>query len=84
MYKLEPTKAFERGLKKLMRNDQRIVASKLKIMAEDPFHPSLRTKKVKRLKDVFECSINMDIRVLWMYEGDKLILLVNIGHHDIL
>lgn len=62
MYKLEPTKAFERGLKKLSGNEQRAVAGKLRIMSENPFHPSLRMKKVQRLKDVFECSVNMDIR----------------------
>lgn len=26
----------------------------------------------------------MDVRVIWEYEGDTLILLLDIGHHDIL
>ena len=26
----------------------------------------------------------MDIRIIWYYEGDKMIILVDIGHHDIL
>jgi hypothetical protein len=26
----------------------------------------------------------MDIRVIWYYEGDKLIFLLDVGHHDIL
>jgi len=26
----------------------------------------------------------MDIRIIWYYEGDKLIILVDVGHHDIL
>jgi mRNA-degrading endonuclease YafQ of YafQ-DinJ toxin-antitoxin module len=83
MYKLEPTKAFESGLKALSKREQRAVAAKLKIMAENPFHPSLRTKKVQRMKGVFECSVNMDIRILWMYEDARLLLLIDIGHHDI-
>ena len=60
MYKLEPTKAFEKGLKKLSGKEQQAVANKLKILAENPFHPSLRTKKVQKLKNVFESSVNME------------------------
>ena len=84
MYKLEPTKAFGKSLKKLSKIEQKTVAAKLKLLSNDPFHPSLRTKKVQRLKDVFECSVNMSIRVLWMYKGDIILLLLDIGHHDIL
>ena len=84
MYRLEYSKAFEKNLKKLSNNDQRAVAGKLKILIEDPFHPSLRTKKVHQLKDIFECSVNMDIRILWMYKDDRIILLLAIGHHNIL
>jgi mRNA-degrading endonuclease YafQ of YafQ-DinJ toxin-antitoxin module len=84
MYKLEVTKAFEKGLKRLSGNEQRLVAKKISLLIIDPFHPSLRTKKVQRLKDVFECSVNMDIRILWMYKGDRLVLLLDIGRHDIL
>ena len=84
MYKIEPAKTFVKNLKKLSDSEQSAVAGKLKILTKNPFHPSLRTKKVQRLKDVFECSVNMDIRILWMHKDDRLILLLDIGHHDIL
>jgi mRNA-degrading endonuclease RelE of RelBE toxin-antitoxin system len=44
MFRLEPSKAFAKSLKRLSGNEQRAVATKLKILAKDPFHPSLRTK----------------------------------------
>jgi len=84
MYKLEPTKAFEKRLKKLSGNEQKSVAVKLKLLVKNPYHPSLRTKKVQGMKDIFECSVNMDIRILWKHEGSRLILLIDIGHHDII
>jgi len=84
MYRLEPAKVFIKELKKLSLNEQQAVANKLTILSENPFHPSLRTKKVQRLKDAFECSVNMNVRILWMYNDDKIILLLDIGHHDIL
>jgi len=84
MHNLEPTKAFTKSLKKLSGVERKSVAAKLSVLAKDPHHPSLRTKKVQRLKNVFESSVNMDIRILWSYKDGRIILLVNIGHHDIL
>lgn len=85
MYKLKYTKIFEKDLKKLSRSEQKAVAQKLKILVENPFYPSLRTKKVQGLNNVFEMSVNMDIRILWKYENNVIILLIDIGHHkDIL
>jgi len=84
MYKLEPSKTFVKALKKLSSREQRTIAEKLKLLAQNPVHPSLRTKKVQRLKGVFACSVNMDIRILWMYKDGRIIPLLDIGHHDIL
>ena len=85
MYKFKYTKTFEKDLKALSSTEKKAVAQKLKILAENPFYPSLRTKKVQGLNDVFEMSVNMNIRILWRYEGDVIILLIDVGHHkDIL
>jgi len=84
MYNLEYSNAFKKSIKKLSAIEQQTTAKKLKILIKNPLHPSLRTKKVQRLKDVYESSINMDIRVLWMHKGNRIILLLQIGHHDIL
>ncbi len=85
MYKLKYSKTFEKDLKRLSPKEQKAVASKLKILMENPFYPSLRTKKVQGLNNVFEMSVNMDIRILWRYENGIIILLLDVGHHkDIL
>ena len=81
MYKLKYTKEFERDLKKLSAAEQKQTANKLKLLMQNPFYPSLRTKKVQGLDNVFD----MDIRILWRYENGVIILLIDIGHHkDIL
>ncbi len=85
MYKLKYTKDFEKNLKMLTTREQKMVAKKLKLLIQNPFYPSLRTKKVQGLDSVFEMSVNMDIRILWKYEDGVIILLIDIGHHkDIL
>ena len=57
---------------------------KLQLFSENPLHPSLRVKLLQGTDDLFEFSVNMDIRVIWFYEGESLVALVDIGHHDIL
>ena len=61
MYKLKYTKEFERDLKKLSAVEQKQTANKLKLLMQNPFYPSLRTKKVQGLDNVFEMSVNMSI-----------------------
>ena len=46
------------------------------------FHPA--TPFLLGRFNLGEGSANMDIRIIWFYEGDKLIVLVDVGHHDIL
>ena len=60
---------------------KQIIRSKLKLFSENPFHPSLRTKKIKGKEDIFETSINIHIRMTWAYYEGK-ILLRAIGDHD--
>lgn len=83
-YKIVITKSFEKGLKKLSKVEQKMVFIKVQILAENPFYPSLRTKKIQGIENLFECSINMDIRIIWQYRDGKIILLLEVGHHDIL
>jgi len=44
----------------------------------------LRTKRIQGTDNLHESSVNMDIRIIWYYEGDVMIILVDTGHHDIL
>ena len=85
MYKLKFTNAFEKNLKKLSPKEQKAVAQKLQLLIQNPFYPSLRTKKVQGIENVFEMSVNMNIRILWRYDNGVIILLLDVGHHkDIL
>ena len=82
MYKLKYTRQFEKDLKRLSQSEQRAVAAKLRLLVQNPFYPSLRTKKVQGIDDVFEMSVNMDIRILWRYENGVILLLLDVGHHQ--
>ncbi|AZR01489.1 hypothetical protein V3M78_02085 [Trueperella pyogenes] len=74
---------FVKNYKKLSKIERKLVDTKLRILADNPWHPSLRTKKI-RSTDEFECSVNMDIRIAFFFEGNAIVILLDIGHHDIL
>ena len=84
MLQITFTDRFQKHYKNLSDIEKKQFKNKLTVFSENPMHPSLRVKRIQGTKDLFEFSVNMDIRVIWFYEGDSLVALVDIGHHDIL
>jgi mRNA-degrading endonuclease YafQ of YafQ-DinJ toxin-antitoxin module len=72
---------FKKDYKLFPEDIKKTIISKLKVLSQNPYHPSLRTKKIKGKEDIFESSINMSIRMTWCYYEGK-ILLRAIGEHD--
>ena len=83
-YKLAYSQSFQKHFKSFSSSQQKQIRNKLKILATDLAHPSLRVKRIKGTSDLWEMSVNMDIRIIWRYEGEMIILLIDIGRHDIL
>ena len=81
--------SFVRAARK-STNRQRSVAlpiqTTLELLAEDAFHPRLRTHKLKgRLEGSWACSAGYDLRVVFKFvqhEGAEAILLETIGTHE--
>ena len=83
-YRISYTKRFKKHYRKLTDLEKKQTKSKVEQLSKNPLHPSLRSKRIRGTADLFECSVNMDIRIIWFYEGDRLILLLDVGHHDLL
>jgi mRNA-degrading endonuclease RelE of RelBE toxin-antitoxin system len=75
---------FKKSFSKLQYQEKKLFYNKLSLFIENHRHPSPRTKKIKGSEILFESSINMSIRVIWTYKNENLILMIDIGHHDIL
>ena len=84
VYDLILSKGFYRELKKLSDVDKETVMEKLLILKENPSHPSFCTHKMWGKIRNFESYINMDIRIIWKFVDDNAILLIDVGHHDVL
>jgi len=83
-YQFAFSRDFKKHYKLLSVREKKQIANKLELLAMDPSHPSLRTKRIKGTDKLYESSANMDIRIIWYYEGDRMIILADVGHHDIL
>ena len=82
-----PAEFFKR-LQALPKNIQAKFAKTLLLFIQDPFHPSLHTKKMKGRVGVWECRIHRAYRFTFHYEinerDEKVCRFRNIGPHDIL
>jgi addiction module RelE/StbE family toxin len=62
------------------------VQAALELLAEDAFHPQLRTHKLKgKLEGSWACSVGYDLRIVFTfvpYEGSEAILLQTVGTHE--
>jgi addiction module RelE/StbE family toxin len=83
--------AFVRAFKRAVRrqpNLQARVERTLKQLAEDPFHPSLHSHKLKgELAGAWACTVDYDNRILFEFvrnpeSGEEEILLLTMGTHD--
>jgi mRNA-degrading endonuclease YafQ of YafQ-DinJ toxin-antitoxin module len=78
-----------RAIKRLVKRDPVLagdVQATLELLAEDAFHPQLRTHKLKgSLEGSWACSVGYDLRIIFSftdYEGSPAILLETAGTHD--
>lgn len=74
---------FKRSFKKLPPRIQNDFDSKIRRFFRNPFDPSLRTHKLHgNLGSYYAFYLRDGYRVLFDFEDDNNILLVNIGSHD--
>lgn len=69
-YEFTFTPRFQKHFKGLTALEKKHLKNKLELLAQNPSHPSLRTKRIQDTTDLFECSVNMNIRIIWYYEAE--------------
>ncbi|HYK84967.1 MAG TPA: UvrD-helicase domain-containing protein [Ktedonobacteraceae bacterium] len=79
------TDAFERGLSQLSHTMQTIAMKKIRLLAENPKHPSLNTHRIRQIKadvHIWDCYITESIRLLYEVR-DGMLYLWDLGKHAI-
>ena len=77
------TARFAEAASRLPKEARAKLPKALKLLAEDPRHPGLQTKKIQGLGDreIFEARLDQKIRFTFQVQGNVLILR-NIDEHD--
>jgi addiction module RelE/StbE family toxin len=81
--------AFVRAAQRAARKKRRVaedLQAALELLAQDAFHPQLRTHKLKgRLEGSWACSAGYDLRIIFRFvqhENAEAILLETVGTHE--
>jgi mRNA interferase RelE/StbE len=79
--RLQYTNRFQRAYNDLTDDDAERVKKALRLLVENPRHPSLRVKRIQGTDHIWEASASLSIRLTFEMQGD-LIVLRNVGAHD--
>jgi addiction module RelE/StbE family toxin len=91
MTKLILTTSFKRAFKAFIKRKPDLkqkIESKLKLLADNPYNPILRTHKLKgKLSGAWACTVEYDCRIVFCFEQNQETLeeeinLIDIGTHD--
>lgn len=75
------TPRFEKAYRSLSSDEQSTVDAHLRLMAQNWRYPSLQTKKLQGVRNIWSIRITRDIRLT--FEPSRAgIFLRNVGHHD--
>ena len=84
--KLQRSARFTKQFQGLSKDDPRLIRQVEKtiqyLLRFPPAHPALRMKRIQGTPGIYECSVNMDIRVTFEFLDPETILLRNMDHHD--
>ncbi len=72
---------FKEDYKRLQPDEQALVDKALEFLAVDPRYPSLRLKRLKGYKEVWEARASRDLCFTFKWVRD-IITLRAVGHHD--
>jgi mRNA interferase RelE/StbE len=79
--RLDYTDRFQRAYNDLTDQDAERVKKALRLLVENPRHPSLHVKRVQGTDRIWEARASLSIRLTFEMQGD-LIVLRNVGAHD--
>jgi len=82
MPKIKFTRRFLKSFARLPAAIQEKVKKQIKLLAENPRHPSLQTKPIQGVVGLYEALIDRDYRLTYEREPDDTLLLRLVGKHD--
>ena len=73
---------FKNAYVKLPGTIRKKVDKAIRLLADNPQHPSLRSKKIQGVRGIYEARIDRNYRMTYERLGDDVIRLRVVGKHD--
>ena len=80
---LKRAHSFEQDYIRLPEQVQALVEKAIRLLGENPRHPSLRVRKMKGTEEIWEGRVTRSYRITFNLERN-VIILRRVGTHDIL
>ena len=86
-YEIRLSESYKKRLRKFIQSHKDMAVryeKTLRILQENPYHPSLRLHKLKgNLSEYYSISMNIEYRIIMDFMiVDEVIILLDIGVHD--
>ena len=75
------TSRFKKAYQQLPKNIQGKVKKALRLLDENPRHPSLRVKRIQGTDKIFEGRVDLKYRFSFEFENEDVVLR-NVDNHD--
>ena len=82
MPEIETTERFEQDFLRLPPELQKKVLKALRLLAENPRHPSLQTKPIQGARGLYEARIDQSHHMTYQCLPNDVLLLRTAGKHD--
>ena len=82
MPEIETTERFEQDFLHLPPELQKKVLKALRLLAENPRHPSLQTKPIQGARGLYDARIDQSYRMTYQRLPNDVLLLRTAGIHD--
>ena len=82
MPKIKLTRRFLKSFARLPKAIQEKIKKQIALLAENPRHPSLRTKPVQGTDGIYEARIDRDYRMTYERQSDDTLVMRVVDRHD--
>jgi mRNA-degrading endonuclease RelE of RelBE toxin-antitoxin system len=79
------TERFKKAFRALPASIQQKAIKALRLLAENPRHPSLQVKKIQGMENIWEGRVDQKYRFTFQFENENdqiVVVLRNIDNHD--
>jgi len=82
MHRIYATDKFINAKDKLTVFEKKQIIKTVALLQQNPRYPGLQSKKIKGQGGLMECRVNKDLRIIWQFRNDVIVLLA-VGRHKI-